>query len=96
MTHPDPDMDLGTKAGRKAYRHAVRMVAVRPRRYGLWLLAVGMMLIVMPSALDVHSLMGWSPRFLGLSACLAALPLLVMAAVLRARYRRGLRGSFER
>ena len=33
--------NLGTKAGRKAFRHEMRMVAVRPRRWGLWLLTAG-------------------------------------------------------
>lgn len=84
----DP-IDLSTRAGRKALRHEMRMVAVRPRRWGLWLLAIGALLLVMPSALDIHSLFGWSPFWPGLIACLAALPLLVAAAVLRRRYRRG-------
>ncbi|WP_414712590.1 hypothetical protein [Sphingobium sp.] len=82
---PDPS----TKAGRKALRHEMRMVAVRPRRWGLWLLAIGALLLIAPSALDIHSLLGWSPVWLGLVACFAALPLLITAAVLRRRHRRG-------
>ncbi|NWK96758.1 hypothetical protein DM806_14025 [Sphingobium lactosutens] len=86
---PTAPVDLSTKAGRKAFRHEMRMVAVRPRRWGLWLLAIGALLLIAPSALDIHSLLGWSPVWLGLVACLAALPLLIAGAVLRRRYRRG-------
>ncbi|MGC4250972.1 MAG: hypothetical protein QM605_05730 [Sphingobium sp.] len=84
--HPPPD--LSTKAGRKAWRHEMRMVAVRPRRYGLWLLTIGMLLIVMPSALGIYSLFGLWPPFLGVAAMLLAAPLLVAGVVLRQRYRR--------
>lgn len=80
--------DLSTKAGRKAWRHEMRMVAVRPRRYGLWLLTLGMLLVILPSAFGVHSIFGWSPLLLGLAASLTALPLLVAGALLRRRYRR--------
>lgn len=82
-------IDPSTRAGRKALRHEMRMVAVRPRRWGLWLLAIGALLLIAPSAFGLHSLMGWSPVWLGLIACLAALPLLVAGAVLRRRYRKG-------
>jgi hypothetical protein len=84
--HPPPD--LSTKAGRKAYRHELRMVAVRPRRYGLWLLALGLLLMLLPMLTGVHSLFGWSPRVLGLGACLASLPLLIAGVLLRTRYHR--------
>jgi hypothetical protein len=82
-----PLPDLATKAGRKAYRHEMRMVAVRPRRVGLLLLAVAMLLILLPIG-GVHSLMGWSPRFLGTIALAAALPFLIAASWLRGRYHR--------
>jgi drug/metabolite transporter (DMT)-like permease len=78
--------NLSTKAGRKAWRHELRMVAVRPRRWGLWLLTIGVLLIVMPGALGVHDLMGWSPRFLGIVVALLSVPFLAVAAVLRRRY----------
>lgn len=84
--HPLPD--LSTKAGRKAWRHEMRMVAVRPRRYGLWLLTGGALLIVMPSALDIYSLFGLWPPMLGAAAILLAIPLLIAGVVLRRRYRR--------
>ncbi|MFX4085032.1 hypothetical protein ACKU27_08000 [Sphingobium yanoikuyae] len=77
------------KARRKALRHEMRMVAVRPRRWGLWLLTLGALLLILPSAFGVHSLMGWSPMLLGLVACAASLPLLVAGAVLRRRYLKG-------
>lgn len=80
--------DLTTKAGRKAYRHEMRMVAVRPRRAGLVLLAMGLLLIVLPLALDVHSIGGWSPRFLGLLLLVTAMPPLIVAAWRRGRYHR--------
>jgi hypothetical protein len=92
IADPQPDSstpDLSTKAGRKAFRHDMRMVAVRPRRWGLWLLTIGALLLIMPSALGIHSLLGWSPVWLGLIACLAALPLLVAGALLRRRYKKG-------
>ncbi len=85
--HPPPD--LGTKAGRKAFRHEMRMIAVRPRRWGLWLLTAGALLMILPSALDLHAIFGWSPCLLGIMLIAAALPLLVAAAMLRRRYRRG-------
>ena len=43
----------------------MRMVAVRPRRWGLWLLTAGFLLVLLPSALDVHSLFGLWPPMLG-------------------------------
>lgn len=90
MHHPD----LSTKAGRKAYRHELRMVAVRPRRWGLWLLTLGALLLAMPPLMNVHSLLGWSPSILGMIAFLAAVPLLLAGIVLRARYHRGrMRGA---
>ena len=85
MTVPDPH----SKAGRKALRHELRMVAVRPRRWGLWLLTLGTLLLVLPTAFGIHSLMGWSPMLLGLIACAASLPLLIAGALLRRRYVRG-------
>ncbi|EQA96484.1 putative membrane protein YkvI [Sphingobium wenxiniae] len=84
--HPPPD--LSTKAGRKAWRHEMRMVAVRPRRYGLWLLTVGALLVVMPSALGITSLFGLWPPMLGAAAILLAVPLLIAGVVLRRRYQR--------
>jgi hypothetical protein len=87
---PHPDSE---KARRKALRHEMRMVAVRPRRWGLWLLTLGALLLILPSAFGVHSVMGWSPMLLGLVACAASLPLLVAGAVLRRRY---LKGQFAR
>ncbi|MEA3541817.1 MAG: hypothetical protein U9R77_06840 [Pseudomonadota bacterium] len=88
MTHSTIP-DLGTKAGRKAFRHEMRMIAVRPRRWGLWLLTAGALLMILPSALDLHAIFGWSPSLLGIMLIAAALPFLVAAAVLRRRYRRG-------
>lgn len=79
--HPD----LGTKAGRKAYRHELRMVAVRPRRAGLMLLMLGLLLICLPLA-DIHSIGGLSPMFLGVGAVAASVPLLVAGVLLRRRY----------
>ncbi|MCI4591041.1 hypothetical protein MOK15_13185 [Sphingobium sp. BYY-5] len=87
LDHQPPD--LSTRAGRKAWRHEMRMVAVWPRRWGLWLLAIGALLLIAPSAFGIHNIGGWSPVLLGLIACLAALPLLVASAVLRRRYVRG-------
>lgn len=81
--------DLSTRAGRKAWRHTMRMVAVRPRRWGLRLLAVGALLLIAPSAFGIHSLLGWSPVWPGLTACLIAVPLLIAGALLRRRYGRG-------
>jgi hypothetical protein len=85
VDHPD----FTSRAARKAYRHERRMAAVRARRLGLWLLALGALLLMLPWAFGAHSLFGWSPRVLGLFACLAALPLLLAAIFLRARYHRG-------
>ncbi|QGP80323.1 hypothetical protein GL174_12325 [Sphingobium sp. CAP-1] len=87
MSGPSPDPS--TRAGRKALRHEMRMVAVRPRRWGLWLLAIGALLLIAPSAFGIHSLLGWSPVWPGLIACLIALPLLIAAALLRRSYRQG-------
>jgi hypothetical protein len=81
--HPD----LTTKAGRKAYKHELRMVAVRPRRAGLLLLGAGMILAALPLS-GVHSLFGWSPRFLALGAVAAAAPFLIAATWLRGRHHR--------
>ncbi len=78
--------DLSTKAGRKAWRHELRMVAVRPRRWGLWLLTVGVLLILTPGALGVHDLMGWSPRFLGMVVASLSAPFLIASVILRRRY----------
>jgi hypothetical protein len=85
--HAPPD--LSTKAGRKAWRHEMRMVAVRPRRWGLWLLTLGFLLVMAPAAFGLHSLWGWSPSFIGSLLMLGALPLLVASAVLRARHMKG-------
>ena len=85
--HPPPD--LSTKAGRKAWRHEYRMVAVRPRRWGLWLLTIGFLLLLTPSALGIHAIFGWSPSLIGMIFMVAALPFLIAGALLRRRYRRG-------
>lgn len=89
--HPAPD--LSTKAGRKAWRHELRMVAVRPRRWGLWLLTAGFLLLLAPSAFGLHSLGGWSPSLIGLLLMLAAAPLLIAGALLRRAYVRGRLGG---
>lgn len=65
------------------------MVAVRPRRWGLWLLTAGFLLLLSPSAFGLHSIMGWSPSLIGMALMVAALPFLIAGAVLRRRYRRG-------
>lgn len=90
MLHPHAPSspDLSTKAGRKAWRHEIRMVAVRPRRWGLRLLAMGLLLMLLPGATGLHSIGGWSPRFLGLVCVALAVPLLVISVVLKRRYRR--------
>ena len=88
--------DLSTKAGRKAWRHELRMVAVRPRRWGLWLLTIGFLLLAMPSALGIHAIFGWSPSLLGIGLMAAALPLLIAAVLLRRRYARGRLAAAER
>lgn len=84
-----PLPDLSTKAGRKAWRHEMRMVAVRPRRWGLWLLTLGFLLVMAPAAFGLHSLWGWSPSLIGSLLMLGALPLLIASAALRARYMKG-------
>jgi hypothetical protein len=84
MTHHP---DLSTKAGRKAYKHEMRMVAVRPRRVGLALLGAGMLLILLPLA-GIHSMLGWSPGFVGLIVVALSMPFLIAAAWLRGRYHR--------
>ena len=78
--------DLSTKEGRKAHRHEMRMVAVRPRRWGLWLLTAGYLLVLTPSALDVHSLFGLWPPMLGAICVMIGVPLLVASVVLKRRY----------
>ncbi len=85
LTHPD----LSTKAGRKAFRHEMRMVAVRPRRWGLWLLTAGFLVLLSPSAFGVHAIFGWSPSLIGIVLMLAALPLLIVGALRRRAYVRG-------
>ncbi|MEA3390895.1 MAG: hypothetical protein U9R64_16675 [Pseudomonadota bacterium] len=87
-----PPPDLTTKAGRKAFRHEMRMVAVRPRRWGLWLLTAGFVLLLAPSAFDVHAIFGWSPSVIGTLLMLAALPLLTVGALRRRAYMRGRTG----
>lgn len=82
MKHPD----LSTKEGRKAWRHDIRMIAVRPRRWGLWLLTAGFLLVLTPSALDVHSLFGLWPPMLGAVCTLIGIPLLAASVVLKRRY----------
>jgi hypothetical protein len=82
MKHPD----LSTKEGRKAHRHAMRMIAVRPRRWGLWLLTAGFLLLLTPSALDIHSLFGLWPPMLGAVCTIIGAPLLVMSVILKRRY----------
>lgn len=78
--------DLSTKEGRKAHRHEMRMIAVRPRRWGLWLLTAGFLLLLTPSALDVHSLFGLWPPMLGALCFMVGTPLLVASVVLKRRY----------
>ena len=51
--------------------------------------AVSLADVILPSALDLHAIFGWSPSLLGIMLIAAALPLLVAAAMLRRRYRRG-------
>lgn len=80
----DPD----SKTARKALRHELRMVAVRPRRWGLWLLTIGLMLMLAPAAWGIHSLWGWSPLFLGMAAACVSVPLLAASIWLRRRYAR--------
>lgn len=84
--------DLTTKAGRKAYRHDMRMVAIRPRRISMALLAIGIALMLLPLA-GVHDLSGWSPRFLGLIGMVASLPFLIVAQRRRGAYARQHRGE---
>ncbi|WP_340265681.1 hypothetical protein [Sphingobium mellinum] len=78
--------DLTTKDGRKAHRHEMRMIAVRPRRWGLWLLTAGFLLLLAPSALNVHSLFGLWPPMLGAMGVIAAVPLLTASVMLKRRY----------
>lgn len=78
--------DLSTREGRKAHRHEMRMIAVRPRRWGLWLLTAGFLLLLTPSALDIHSLFGLWPPMLGAACIIVGAPLLVTSVVLRRRY----------
>lgn len=78
--------DLTTREGRKAHRHEMRMIAVRPRRWGLWLLTAGFLLILTPSALNVHSLFGLWPPMLGAACVIVGVPLLVASVVLKRRY----------
>lgn len=78
--------DLSTKEGRKAHRHEMRMVAVRPRRWGLWLLTAGFLLLLTPSALDVHSLFRLWPPMMGALCIMVGAPLLVASVVLKRRY----------
>lgn len=80
--------DLSTREGRKAHRHEMRMVAVRPRRWGMWLLTAGFLLLLTPSALDVHSLFGLWPPMLGAGCIMVAAPLLIASALLKRRYTR--------
>ncbi|HKY80869.1 MAG TPA: hypothetical protein VJM09_05285 [Sphingobium sp.] len=80
--------DLSTREGRKAHRHEMRMVAVRPRRWGLWLLTAGFLLLLTPSALNVHSLFGLWPPMLGAACVMAGVPLLAASVVLKRRYAR--------
>ncbi|HJT41741.1 MAG TPA: hypothetical protein VJ762_15535 [Sphingobium sp.] len=80
--------DLSTREGRKAHRHEMRMIAVRPRRWGLWLLTAGFLLLLTPSALNVHSLFGLWPPMLGAVCIIAGVPLLVASVVLKRRYAR--------
>lgn len=87
MHHPPPD--LSTRAGRKAFRRDMQMVAVRPRRWGLWLLTAGFLLLLAPSAFGIHALFGWSPSLIGIVLMLAALPLLIVGALRRRRHRQG-------
>lgn len=78
--------DLTTREGRKAHRHEMRMIAVRPRRWGLWLLTAGFLLLLAPSALNVHSLFGLWPPMLGAVCVIIGVPLLVASVVLKRRY----------
>lgn len=80
--------DLSTREGRKAHRHEMRMIAVRPRRWGLWLLTAGFLLLLTPSALDVHSLFGLWPPMLGAMCIMIGAPLLVASVILKRRYAR--------
>ncbi|WP_336958290.1 hypothetical protein [Sphingobium aquiterrae] len=80
--------DLSTKAGRKAYRHELRMVAVRPRRVGLWLLVAALMVMALPWAAGVHSIGGLSPWIVGVGMAVAAMPFLMVGIMLRRRYHR--------
>lgn len=86
--------DLSTKEGRKAHRHEMRMVAVRPRRLGLWLLTAGCLLLLTPSALNIHSLFGLWPPMLGALCIIAGAPLLAASVMLKRRHlRQGIASS---
>ena len=78
--------DLTTREGRKAHKHEMRMIAVRPRRWGLWLLTAGFLLLLAPSAVNMHSLFGLWPPMLGAVCVIAGVPLLVASVVLKRRY----------
>jgi hypothetical protein len=78
--------DLSTREGRKAHRHELRMIAVRPRRWGLWLVTAGFLLILTPSALNIHSLAGLWPPMLGAICIMVGGPLLVASVILKRRY----------
>ena len=67
----------------------MRMVAIRPRRWGLWLMTLGFLLMVMPSAMGIHAIFGWSPSLVGIVLIAAALPLLILSVILKRRYRIG-------
>nr|WP_242128450.1 hypothetical protein [Sphingobium sp. Sx8-8] len=62
------------------------MIAVRPRRWGLWLLTAGFLLLLTPSALNVHSLFGLWPPMLGAICIILGVPLLAASVVLKRRY----------
>jgi predicted transporter len=82
--HPD----LSTRAGRRAYRHELRMVAVRPRRVGLGLLLAGLVVMALPLAAGIHAIAGFSPQFLGLAMAALGVPFLIAGMALRTRYHR--------
>src|SRR3546814_20056403 len=63
----------------------MRMVAVRPRRWGLWLLTAGFLLVLAPSALNLHSLFGLWPPMLGALCIIMGVPLLAASVVLKRR-----------
>lgn len=71
----------------------MRMVAVRPRRWGLWLLTLGILLMLLPGATGLHSIGGWSPRFLGLAVGMLGVPPLAASVWLKRRYLRRRAGA---